>query len=81
MTYEEFVRRFCEGMTPTTQQEVVIRQLLANRLAGYGSFFVCGRGAGKTTIRRWIINMLVEQENEECGWDRWSQVPDPRFES
>lgn len=79
MTYEEFVEKYCDGLRPTVNQELAIREVLRNEGATQW-LMSAGRGAGKTTFRRWLVNYFIDQENAECGWDRWCPVPDPRFE-
>jgi hypothetical protein len=52
MTYEEFVGRYCDGMTPTAAQEVAIRNALQD--PGGQVIWTGGRASGKATVRAWL---------------------------
>jgi hypothetical protein len=51
VTYEEFVDRYCEGMTPVPQQERVIRAFTDGEP---GRMSMTLRGSGKTQVIHWL---------------------------
>lgn len=70
MTYNEFVKMFCENHNPTETQRQFIESFLdlhdgtGRRLSTL--FFVLGaRQSGRSMVRRWLINYLLWDEQRE----------------
>lgn len=71
MDCDEFVRRYCDGKTPTTRQRATINEVLD----ATGPHFELGAGSGRTTLRRWLIRWLASIEFEESGgYNNWLMV-------
>lgn len=59
-TTDEFTEEFCDGKVPTGWQLKILRNFLSEQAR-----WPRGHGAGRTTLRRWMLRYIVWRDYQE----------------